>query len=94
MDNASDTAIVLHWSPVPGAVGYVLYRSTTQGQFKFPDDFVTAIIETTYTDANHPPRKGEPGDAHLKSDQDYYYQVTAVNAGGIYPAATTDSGNE
>lgn len=86
------SGVALHWSPVPGAVGYVIYRSATQGDFKFPDDFVTTLMETTYTDANRPPRKGQKTDDHLKSGQPYYYQITAVNPGGISPAATTDSG--
>jgi hypothetical protein len=86
-------AVTLNWSPVPGAVGYVLYRSTTQGEFKFPDDFVTTIEETTYSDANRPPRKGVIDD-HLKSGESYFYQVTAVNAAGISPPATADPGQK
>ena len=88
------SAVTLHWSPVPGAVGYVLYRSTTQGDFKFPHDFVTTLVETTYTDTNRAPRKGQKTDDHLQSGQAYFYQVTAVNAGGISPAASADPGQD
>jgi rhamnogalacturonan endolyase len=89
-DSRQGRAVTLNWSPVPGAVGYVIYRSTTQGDFKFPDNFVTTLEETTYTDANRPPRKGQTTDDHLQSGQQYFYQVTAVNAGGISPPATAD----
>ncbi len=85
-------AVTLSWSPVPGAVGYVVYRSTTQGAFKFPDDFYTTLEEATCTDANRPPRKGQKTDDHLKAGESYFYQVTAVNAGGISPSATADPG--
>ena len=45
--------ILLKWSPVPGAVGYVIYRSTrSDGQFHWPKDFLTTVVETTYTDKN------------------------------------------
>jgi rhamnogalacturonan endolyase len=85
-------AVTLKWSPVPGAVGYVIYRSATQGDFKFPDDFVTTLEPTTYMDANRPPRKGQKTDDHLRSGAPYFYQVSAVNAGGISPPATADPG--
>ena len=44
-------AITLSWSPVPGATGYVIYRSTgADDSFKWPENFLTALVETTYTD--------------------------------------------
>jgi fibronectin type 3 domain-containing protein len=80
--------ITLNWSPVPGAVGYVLYRSKgTNGKFNWPDDFLTTIMETTYTDVNHSKRGARP-DLHMNSENSYSYQVTAVNAGGASPSAT------
>jgi fibronectin type 3 domain-containing protein len=90
--NRQGPGVILNWSPVPGAVGYVIYRSTTAGEFKFPDNFVTALMETTYTDANRAPRKGQKTDDHLQAGQQYYYQVTAVNAAGISPSATAAPG--
>ena len=75
--------ITLAWSPVPGAVGYTIYRSTRpDGQFRWPEDFVTTLVETTYTDRNNPKRANQKEDDHLKPGTDYYYQVTAVNAAG------------
>ena len=44
-------AIMLNWAPVPGATGYVIYRSTGgAAEFKWPANFLTALVETTYTD--------------------------------------------
>jgi hypothetical protein len=49
-------AVLLNWTPVPGAVGYVIYRaggtanSGDDSAFKWPDNFVTTCSETTYTD--------------------------------------------
>ena len=80
-------AITLNWLPVPGATGYVLYRSTgAVPSFKWPANFLTALVETTYTDKG----STEKGAARkgLDSTSDYSYQVTAVNAAGISPSAT------
>ena len=78
-------AIVLHWSPVPGATGYVLYRSTGAGaSFKWPENFLTALVETTYTDEGNTAK-----DAKIKGldhSLDYNYQVTAVNAASVSPS--------
>jgi autotransporter-associated beta strand protein len=65
--------IVLHWSAVPGAVGYIIRRATNSGG---PYTYVQNITETTYTDAG------------LNVGTTYYYQVTAVNAAGVSPNAT------
>lgn len=47
----SDDAIRPNWSPVPGAVGYVIDRgSGTTAPFSWPGNFLTALVETTYTD--------------------------------------------
>ena len=82
-------AIKLNWSPVPGAVGYVLYRTAKPGApSRWPDDFVTTIVTTTYTDQNDAKKPPKDKSKILSPDTDYYYQVTAVNAGGISPAAT------
>ncbi len=81
--------ITLAWSPVPGAVGYTIYRSTRpDGQFRWPEDFVTTLVETTYTDRNNPKRANQKEDDHLKLGVDYYYQVTAVNAAGVSPSVS------
>jgi hypothetical protein len=80
-------AITLSWTPSPGATGYVIYRSIGPGaSFQWPSNFLTALVETVYTDQGNTDRgtkrKG------LDSGKDYSYRVTAVNAGGISPPAT------
>ncbi len=65
--------IVLHWSAVSGAVGYIIRRGTSNGG---PYAYVQNITETTFTDSG------------LNVGVTYYYQVTAVNAAGVSPAAT------
>jgi len=79
-------AITLKWSPVPGAIGYVIYRTTGPGKaFAWPANFLTALVESTYIDKGatekNTPVKG------LDNTVDYSYQVTAVNAAGISPPA-------
>jgi rhamnogalacturonan endolyase len=82
-------ALTLTWSPVPGASGYVIYRSTQpDGPFRWPEDFVTTVITTTYTDKNDGKKPPKDKSKVLSPDKDYYYQVTAVNVGGISPPAT------
>jgi rhamnogalacturonan endolyase len=81
--------ITLKWSPVPGATGYVIYRSNQKNQFQWPENFVTPLLETTWTDTNRGKKKNEKkGDDHMDPAKDFYYQVTAINAGGISPSAT------
>jgi rhamnogalacturonan endolyase len=80
-------AIALNWSAVPGATGYVIYRSKgSQASFQWPQNFLTALVETTYTD------KGSTEKGAIKKGlddgKDYSYQVTAVNAAGVSPAST------
>jgi fibronectin type 3 domain-containing protein len=78
-------AIILKWSPVPGATGYVLYRSTNGSPtFQWPANFLSVFVETTYTDKG-PQEKNKPRGL---PDGDYWYQVTAVNAGGISQPST------
>ena len=79
--------ITLTWSPVAGATGYVIYRSSGPAPaFTWPDHYLTALVETTYVDKGvtekNAPVKG------LDPTKDYDYQVTAVNAAGISPPAT------
>ncbi len=77
-------AITLKWSPVPGATGYVIYRSTGAAEeFKWPANFLTALVETTYTDQGNTDENAKV--KGLDHTSDYSYQVTAVNAGGISP---------
>ena len=78
--------INLHWSPVPGAVGYVIYRSSgTDGSFNWPADFITTLVETTYTDKGNTEKGAKV--KGLEQGTGYSYQVTAVNSGGVSPPA-------
>jgi rhamnogalacturonan endolyase len=67
------TNIVLSWSPVSGAVGYILWRSTGPTG---PFNYVMSITETTYTDSG------------VTTNNSYYYEVAAVNTGGVSTNAT------
>ena len=62
------TNIVLNWTPVSGAVGYVICRATSPGG---PFTFLMSVTETNYTDIG------------LDVTLAYYYQVAAVNAAGV-----------
>ena len=81
------TGITLSWPPVPGATGYVIYRSLKSDQaFVWPADFLTALVETAYFDKGDTDKNARV--KGLSASCDYYYQVTAVNAGGISPSTT------
>jgi len=67
------SSIVLNWSPVSGAVGYIVRRGTNAAG---PFTFVMSVTETTYTDSG------------LNPATTYYYQVSAMNAGGVSANAT------
>jgi rhamnogalacturonan endolyase len=78
--------ITLKWGAVPGAVGYVIYRSdSADATFEWPKNFLTTLVETTYTDKGNT-EKGAKMKGLDKSSA-YSYQVTAVNAGGVSPSA-------
>jgi len=62
------TNIILNWSAGAGAVGYIISRATSPGG---PFNYVMSITETTYPDIG------------LSTNTTYYYQVMAVNAGGV-----------
>jgi autotransporter-associated beta strand protein len=65
------------WSPVSGAVGYILYRATSaSGPFSFPGNYVMSMTTTNYTDSN------------LSLNTQYYYTVVAMNAAGISANST------
>jgi autotransporter-associated beta strand protein len=69
------TNVLLTWSPVSGAVGYIIRRATSPSG---PFTFLMSVTETSYTDIN------------LNVSLSYYYQVQAVNAAGVSPAATVN----
>src|SRR5262249_22945392 len=68
-----NTNILLTWSPVPGAVGYIVRRATTPGG---PFVFQMSVTETDYLDDG------------LDVTATYYYQVAAMNAAGVSANAT------
>ncbi|MEA3207451.1 MAG: rhamnogalacturonan endolyase [Chthoniobacter sp.] len=80
-------AITLNWAPVPGSTGYVIYRSSGgAAEFQWPANFLTALVETTYTDQGNTDKNAKV--KGLDHTSDYSYQVTAVNSGGISPPTT------
>jgi fibronectin type 3 domain-containing protein len=80
-------AIKLTWPAVPGATGYVIYRSSEASPtFQWPTHFLTALVETTYTDEGETDKRAKV--KGLNPGTSYSYQVTAVNAGGISPPTT------
>ena len=87
--NRQGHGITLRWSQVPGATGYVLYRTTNpDGPFRWPEDFTTTVSSATYTDQNDDKKPPKDPKKILDPTKDYYYRITAVNAGGISPSAT------
>jgi autotransporter-associated beta strand protein len=69
---SSNQTVTVSWSPVSGAVGYILYRSTSpNGPFNFPGNFVQSMATDTYTDGG------------LATNTLYTYMVVAMNAGGV-----------
>jgi hypothetical protein len=83
-DFRGGSGIVLTWEAVPGATGYVLYRSgSVEPAFTWPTGFRTTLLETTFFDqgdtAKHAKVKG------LDPAKDHVYQISAVNTGGVSP---------
>ncbi len=68
------TNIMLNWSAVSGAIGYVIQRGTSPNG---PYVLLGSITELAYTDSR------------LNSNSTYYYKVTAMNAGGTSTGALT-----
>lgn len=64
--------VLLNWSAVSGAVGYIIRQATSPGG---PFLYVENVTETTYTDSAVTPGT-------------YYYQITPVNAAGVSASAT------
>ena len=84
--------VMLNWSAVPGAIGYIVQVATTPGG---PYTFVTSVSTLNYT-------QGSQAD-----NKTYYYIITATTSGGVSgdsatisaltgpsaPAVTTTAGN-
>jgi autotransporter-associated beta strand protein len=69
----SGTNVILNWTAVPGAVGYIVSRSTSPSG---PFTFLMSVTETTYVDVGVNPALT------------YYYQVSGMNATGVSANAT------
>jgi rhamnogalacturonan endolyase len=85
-DFRGGAGITLQWGAVPGATGYVLYRSTGAPAFAWPADFRTALLETTFFDKGNTDKRAKV--KGLDPTKAYSFQVSAVNAGGVSPPAT------
>ena len=69
---SSNQTARITWSPVSGAVGYILYRATSPtGPFTFPNNYVMSMTTTNWTDGG------------LNTNALYAYMIVAMNAGGI-----------
>ncbi len=73
---SGQTNYFIYWSPVPGAVGYIVSRYTNSTVPLNYSTFVMSITETNWSDTTN-----------LSADAQYFYMITAVNAGGIASAA-------
>jgi len=70
---SSSSSITVSWSPVPGAIGYRVYRSTSSsGNYTI----VGNTSSTSYKDDS------------LSSGTPYYYKVSACNGSGESPKST------
>ena len=70
---ATTNNIKIKWTSVSGAVGYEVSRATSATG---PFTFLQPVTETNYTDGS------------LDTGVSYYYQVAAMNAGGVSTNAT------
>ncbi|HEV2455692.1 MAG TPA: polysaccharide lyase family protein [Verrucomicrobiae bacterium] len=67
---AGQTNYFITWSPVPGAVGYIVSRSASSS---IPLNYGTYVMTVTETNWN---------DTGLSASGQYFYMITAVNAAG------------
>jgi F5/8 type C domain/Fibronectin type III domain len=73
----ANSSITEVWNPTPGATSYDIYRSTTSGgEGNTPYATTTG---TSFTDVN------------LSPTPVYFYEVSAVNSGGVGPRTAEDS---
>jgi hypothetical protein len=79
LGSATSTSVTLRWQPVPGAVSYDVYRSTTQGD---PGtEIASGITTTSYVDAN-PPTSQTPYYLIVASNGQENIQLPAANSVG------------
>jgi fibronectin type 3 domain-containing protein len=85
-DFRGGSGIVLSWNAVPGATGYVIYRSDAAAPtFAWPAAFRTALLETTYFDQGNTDKRAKI--KGLDTTREYVFQIWAVSTGGVSPPA-------
>jgi fibronectin type 3 domain-containing protein len=72
---AGNAQVALNWSSSSGATSYNIYRSTTSGG-EGSTPYQTGVTSTSFTDSS------------LTNGTTYYYEVSAVNAGGQSPVSS------
>ncbi len=69
---STNQAVTVTWSPVSGAVGYMVYRAANSlAPYSFPTNFVMSQTATNWTDSI------------LSTNTLFSYLVVAMNAGGV-----------
>lgn len=69
------TNYFITWSPVAGAVGYIISRATSSPVPVNYNSYVMSITETNWSDRG------------LSANEQYFYMITAVNAAGTASSA-------
>jgi fibronectin type 3 domain-containing protein len=72
---AGNAQVTLNWTASSGATSYNIYRSTTSGG-EGSTPYMTGVTTTSFTDSG------------LTNGTTYYYEVSAVNAGGQSPVSS------
>jgi cellulose 1,4-beta-cellobiosidase len=67
---AGNNQVTLNWTASSGATSYDIYRSTTSGG-EGATPYLTGVTSTSFTNTG------------LTNGITYYYEVVAVNAGGL-----------
>lgn len=76
LQNSNSGRILLNWSAVPGAVGYVVQRATAVGG---PYTFLATVSSTSFTNTG------------LAANTTYFYQIATMNSGGTSAFVTASS---
>lgn len=76
LQTSTSGSILLSWSAVPGAVGYVIQRATAVGG---PYTFLATVSSNTYSNSG------------LAANTAYYYQAAAMNSGGTSAFVTASA---
>lgn len=92
--SGGNNAVRLAWTPIPGALGYKLYRTTTPGSFISPC-LIATLDSTRYTDKAAAPSAGAPPASNTASGDLFLVQgntpATTFTTG---PATTANAGGD